>query len=146
MSIPQDRRHTGYYTDIWSAIWSEGGHSVVLTDILDWRLHLSHTHNVRDGAFRGDDASKSIGVLFTKLFEENDTKFAQELVFPALFDHDREAGCEVSGLLSNFRALVVQSPKDGGNDLREVRFHPNTCKRKMSECFLQCAALTDLAR
>jgi hypothetical protein len=45
--------------------------------VLDWRIHLGHTDNVCNGAFGGDDATQSVGVLFTKLFKQDEAKLAQ---------------------------------------------------------------------
>jgi hypothetical protein len=50
-----------------------------LTEILDRRLHLSHTNNISDGSFSGNDTSKRIGVFFTKLFKQNDAKLRQDV-------------------------------------------------------------------
>ena len=96
-----------------------------LTEIFHRRVHLCHTDNVGDGTLRGDDATERVGVLLTELLEKHKAEFAQQLVLPALLDDDSETGRQVSGLLANLGALVVQTPKNSGDDLRKVRLDAN---------------------
>jgi len=48
------------------------------------------------------------------------------LVLTALFDDNGKARSEVSGLLTNLGALVVETPKDRGDDLGKVRLDTDT--------------------
>jgi len=44
------------------------------------------------------------------------------LVLTALLDDNGKTRSEISGLLTYFSALVVETPKDRGDDLSKVRF------------------------
>ena len=92
-----------------------------LTKVLDGRIHLRHTHHVCDGTLCSDDATKCVGILFTKLLEQHQSEFVEELIFTALLYDNSEARSEISGLLTNFGALVVETPEDRGDDLGKVR-------------------------
>ena len=81
-----------------------------LTEVLDWWVHLGHTDHICNGTLSGDDATKRIGVLFTELLEQDEPELAQKLVLAALLDHDGETRRQVGSLLTNLRALVVQTP------------------------------------
>ena len=61
---------------------------VRLTEILDGRGHLSHTYNIRDGAFGGNQTvisaalnlnspSQGIRIFFPKLLEDDHAKLAE---------------------------------------------------------------------
>lgn len=78
-----------------------------LTEILDWRVHLGHSHHVGNCTFRCNDATKCVGVFLTKLFEKNQTKFAQELVLTALLDDNSQTTGQISSLLADLGTLVV---------------------------------------
>ena len=93
-----------------------------LTKVLDGRIHLRHTHHVRDGTFCSDNTSKRVGIFFTKLFEQHQSELVKKLIFTALFDDNSKARSEIGGLLTDFGALVVEAPEDGGDDLGKVRF------------------------
>lgn len=105
-----------------------GGHA--REKVLDGRVHLGHTHNVGDGALSSDDTTECVRVLFTKLLEEHETKRAQLLVLAALLYNNGEAGGQICGLLPDLCALVVETPKDGGDNLSEIRLDSDTCKSK----------------
>ena len=94
-----------------------------LTEVLDWWVHLGHTDHICNGTLGGDDATKRIGVLFTELLEEDETELAEKLVFTTLLDDDSETGGKICSLLADFGTLVVQTPENGGDDLRKVRLH-----------------------
>ena len=97
-----------------------------LTKILNGWVHLRHAHHVRDGTLRSDDATKRVGILFTELLKQYQSKLVEELVLTTLFDDDCKAGCEICCLLTDFGALVVQTPQDRGDNLSEIRFDANT--------------------
>jgi len=92
-----------------------------LTKVLDGRIHLRHTHNVRDGTLCSDDTTKCVGILFTKLFEQHQSELVEKLVLTALLDDNGKARSEIGSLLTNFGALVVETPEDRGDDLGKVR-------------------------
>ena len=81
---------------------------------------MCHTNDIRNCTLRGDDASKSVGVLLTKLLEQHEAELAQQLILTTLLDDDREAGGEISGLLTNLGALVVKTPENSRHDLSKV--------------------------
>lgn len=81
-----------------------------LTKILHRGIHLCHTDNVCDCTLGRNDATERVGILFTELLEKHEAELAQQLVLPTLLDDNRETGREISSLLSNLRALVVQTP------------------------------------
>jgi len=93
-----------------------------LTKVLDGRIHLRHTHHVRDSTFCSDNTAKCVGIFFTKLLEQHQSELVKKLIFTALLDDDSKARSEIGGLLANFGALVVETPEDGGDDLGKVRF------------------------
>lgn len=98
----------------------------VLTKILNRRVHLCHTHHIRDGALCGNDATECVGILFTELLEQYQSKLVEELILAALLDDDGEARSKVGGLLTDFGTLVVETPEDCGDDLGEVRLDTDT--------------------
>lgn len=75
---------------------------------------MSHTNNVRNSSFSCDDAPKGVRIFFAKLFEENEAKLAEKLVFATLLDNNGEPRRQVGGLLTDFGTLVVEPPKDRG--------------------------------
>ena len=87
------------------------------TKIFDGWVHLRHTHHVRDSTLRSDDATKCVGILFTELFKQHQSKFVEELILAALLDDNGEAGSEIGSLLADFGALVVEAPEDRGDNL-----------------------------
>jgi hypothetical protein len=97
-----------------------------LTKILDRWVHLRHTHHVCDGTLCGDDATKGVGILFTKLLKQDQSELVEELVLTALFDDNGKARSEIGGLLTNFGALVVETPKDRRDDLGKVGLDADT--------------------
>ncbi len=88
--------------------------------ILDGRAHLRHADHVGDGRLGADDRCQSLGELLSQLLEQDHTKFGQQSVFSALLDDQRQLGGQVSGLLTRLCALVVQTPQNGRDNLREV--------------------------
>jgi hypothetical protein len=96
---------------------------------------LSHTNDIRNSSFSSDDAPKGIGILFTKLFEENEAKLAQKLVFATLLDNNGKPRRQIGGLLTDFGTLVVEPPKDRGycdlfsNDSVAIIHLPPICVR-----------------
>ena len=110
--------------DLVSHFLQEGANR--LTKIFDWRVHLCHTHYIRDGTFCSDDTTKCVGIFFTELLKQHQSKFVEELVLTALLDDDRKARSKVGGLLADFGTLVVETPEDRGNDLGKVRLDANT--------------------
>ena len=47
---------------------------------------MRHTDNVRNSAQSCDDATQCIGIFFTELLEQYQTKLAEKLIFAALLD------------------------------------------------------------
>jgi hypothetical protein len=121
MSIPQNWCHSGHCGRSELVTSFLQGTESGLTKILDGRVHLRHTHHVRDGTLCGDDTTKCVGILFTKLLEQHQSKLVEELIFTALLDDNSKARSEIGGLLTNFGALVVETPEDRGDDLGKVR-------------------------
>lgn len=62
-----------------------------LTEIFHRRIHLSHSYDVGNSSFGSNDTTQSIGVFFTKLFEKDQTKFVEQLVFAALLDNNSQS-------------------------------------------------------
>ena len=89
---------------------------------------MCHTNNIGDSPLGSNDTTKSIRILFTKLLKQDQSEFAEELILATLLDYDSETGSEVSGLLTDFRTFVIETPKDRRNNLREVRLDPDACK------------------
>lgn len=87
---------------------------------------MRHTHDVRDGTLRRDDTTKCVGVLFTKLLKQHQSKFVEELILTTLLDDNSEARSKISSLLTNFGALVIETPEDCGDDLGKVGFDANS--------------------
>jgi len=59
------------------------------------------------------------------LLEQHQSKLVEELILTALLDDNSKARSEISSLLTNFGALVVETPKDRGDDLSKIRFYAN---------------------
>ena len=97
-----------------------------LTKILDGWVHLRHTHHVCDGTLCGDDATKGVGILFTELLEQDQSEFVKELILATLLNDNGKARSEIGGLLTDFCALVVETPKDRRDDLGEVGLNADT--------------------
>jgi hypothetical protein len=97
-----------------------------LTKILDRWIHLRHTHHVRDGALRSDDATECVGVLFTQLLKQHQSELVEELILTALLDDDGETRSEIGGLLTNFGALIIETPEDRGDNLCKIGFDADT--------------------
>ena len=102
---------------------------------------MRHAYDVGDSGQRRDDTVRNvsagsqkskaqytpaerIGVFFTELFEKDDTELGKQRIFPALLDDDSELASKIRSLLTDFRALIVQSPKNGRYDLRQIRLDP----------------------
>lgn len=122
-----------------------------LTEIFDRWAHLRHSDDICDSSFSRDDAvrsplgqsrrqwtsssyspSKSIGILFTKLLEEHDTKLGKQSILATLLDDHGELARQISCLLTNLGRLVVETPKDSGNNLGEVRLDADAYIRHKS--------------
>lgn len=94
---------------------------VILTKILHRRVHLRHTNNIGNSALCRNDTAQRIRVLLTQLLEEHQAELAKQLVFAALLDDDGEPCGQIGRLLTNLGALVVETPQNSGDDLRQVR-------------------------
>jgi hypothetical protein len=103
------------------------------TEILDGRVHLGHSNDIGDSTFGRNQTnrqetdlqqqkmgspSKSIRVLFSELFKDDNTEFAQELILSIRLDNRGQTGREVGSQHTDLCALVGESPKDHRDDLR----------------------------
>ena len=108
------------------SVYGEDTSEVVLTKIFHRRVHLRHTDNIGDSALCRNDTAQRIRVLLTQLLEKHQAELAKQLVFAALFDDNRQPRGQIGCLLTNLGALVVETPQDSGDDLRQVRLDANT--------------------
>lgn len=80
------------------------------TEVFDWWLHFGHTNNVGNSSQRSDNATESVRVFFTELFEQHnaelykhpsaptvlatkETYLIKQADFTTLLDHNSEPRC-----------------------------------------------------
>lgn len=88
---------------------------------------------------RPSSPSEGIGVLFSELLEKDDTELGEQTVLLALLDDDGQLAREIGGLLTDLRALVVEAPKDGRDDLGEVGLDANAWRSERGQLAAQGA-------
>ena len=91
-----------------------------LTKVFHRRVHLCHSDTVGDCTLSSDNATESVQILLSQLFEQDQAQLAQQLIFATLLDHNGETCREIHRLLVHFCALVVSPPQNGQDNLCEV--------------------------